>query len=151
MVLRLSELLERIRPAGAPGAPTEGEVQRRDGRRASEIETIAAILSSFEEEADAIVAAAQDEAETIRSRGHSRVRDIAAALPERKAVAEAEAAHLSERRDQLEAERLQNETDSTISRLEATAEARTPPLVEELMEVIWSQLLPTNTPTSPPP
>jgi hypothetical protein len=42
MVLRLSELLERIRPAGTPGAPTEGELQRRDDRRAAEIKNITA-------------------------------------------------------------------------------------------------------------
>jgi len=151
MVLRLSELLERIRPAGTPGAPTEGEVQRRDDRRAAEIAEITTILASFETEADAIISDAQSAAHEIRSGGHRIARETAAALPDRRAVAEAEAAHLLEERDRVEAEQLRSQTERTISELRANAEARTPLLVEEVMEVIWSQLLPEKTQTGPRP
>jgi hypothetical protein len=151
MVLRLSELLERIRPAGTPGAPTEGELQRRDDRRAAEIETIRAILTSFEAEADAIIATARNETDQVRSRGHSRAHETAAAVPDRIAVAEAEAAHLLEQRDRVETEQLHSQTEGTISQLRAQAEARTPLLVEEIMEVIWSQLLPPKTQSGPRP
>ncbi len=147
MVLRLSELLERIRPAGTPGAPTEGELQHRDDRRAGEIESITAILSSFETEADAIIATARNEADQLRSRGRSRARDAASGLPDRMAIAEAEAAHLLEQRDRVETDQLNSQTELTISQLRAQAEVRTPLLVEEIMEVIWSQLLPPDTPS----
>ncbi len=151
MVLHLSELLERIRPAGTAGAPTEGEVQRRDDRRAAEIENLTAILTSFETEADAIIATARNKADQLHSRGHSRAQDIATALAERMAVAETEAAHRLEQRDRVETERLQSQTELTISQVRAQAETRTPSLVEEIMEVIWSQLLPPNTPLGPRP
>lgn len=149
MVLRLSELLERIRPAGTPGAPTEGELERRDDRRAAEILTITAILTSFETEADAIIATARAEADQVRSRGHSRAHETATAMPDRMAVAEAEAANLIEQRDRVETVQLQSQTELTISQLRAEAEARTPLLVDEIMEVIWSQLLPPSTPSGP--
>jgi hypothetical protein len=146
MVLRLSELLERIRPAGTPGAPTEGELQQRNDRRADEIATLAAILTSFETEADLLVATARTEADQVRSRGHSRAHETTAAVPDRMAVAEAEAAHLLEQRDRVETEQLQSQTELTISQLRVKAEARTPLCVEEIMEVIWSQV-----PASAPP
>lgn len=151
MVQRLSELLERIRPAGTPGAPTEGELQRRDDRRAAEIETITAILTSFETEADAIIATARTEADQIRSRGYNRAHETAAAVPDGMAVAEAEAAHLIGQRDRVETEQLRSQTELTISQLRAEADTRTPLLVDEIMEVIWSQVLPTNTPSGPLP
>jgi hypothetical protein len=151
MVLRLSELLERIRPAGTPGAPTEGELQQRNDRRGDEIEAITAILTSFEAEADLLVATARTEADQVRSRGHSRAHETTAAVPDRMAVAEAEAAHLLEQRDRVETEQLQSQTELTISQLRVQAEARTPLLVEETMEVIWSQLLPASTPAGPRP
>jgi hypothetical protein len=151
MVLRLSELLERIRPAGTPGAPTEGELQHRGDRRAAEIAAITAILTSFETEADLLVATARTEADQVRSRGHSRVRGTAAAVPDRMAVAEAESAHLLERRDRVETEQLHSQTELAISQLRVQAEARTPFLVAEIMEVIWSQLLPPSTQSGPGP
>jgi hypothetical protein len=151
MVLRLSELLERIRPAGTPGAPTEGELQRRDDRRAAEIKNITAILTSFETEADTIIATAQNEAERVRSRGHIRAHETSAAVPDRMAVAEAEAAHVLEQRDRVETEQLHSQTELTITQLRAQAEAQTPLLVEEIMQVVWSQLLPPKTQSGPRP
>jgi hypothetical protein len=48
MVPRLSELLERIRPTGAPGAPTEGEGQRHREQQAREVAALTDVLRSFE-------------------------------------------------------------------------------------------------------
>lgn len=149
-MLRLSELLERIRPAGTPGAPTDGEVQRREDRRAAEIETITAILSSFETEADTIIATARNRADQVRSEGHSSALETAASVPDRMAMAEAESARVLEQRDRVETELLRSQTELTISQLRAQAQARTPLLVEEVMELIWSQLLPPRSPSEPP-
>lgn len=140
MAPRLSEILERIRPAGAPGAPTEGEFQHRLDRRADEIATLTAVLASFEAEADAVVARARAEADRLRSEAQRRVHEIAASLPDRVAVAEARAAHLLEERDQVEHERIRSEAAATISNLQARAEVQIPALVEEAMAMIWSQV-----------
>jgi vacuolar-type H+-ATPase subunit H len=138
MAARLSELLERIRPAGTPGAPSEGELQRRDARRADEIATLTALLASFEAEADAVVAEAVREADQLRSEGQRQARELVARLPNRIAVAEAEAARSHERLDQLEAEQLGDEAAQSIARLQARAAGEIPQLVDDIIDVIWS-------------
>jgi hypothetical protein len=140
MVLRLSELLERIRPTGAPGAPTEGEGRRRREHRAGEVAAVTSILSSFEADADALVAAARAQAEQVRAEGERRARDVRAALPERLAVAEAREAHAHEGRDRVEMGRLRDEADETVGRLRERADAEVPRLVDEVTEIIWSQV-----------
>ena len=150
MVSRLSELLERIRPAGAPGAPTEGEFQHRPDRRAQEIATLAAVLASFEAEADGVVATARAEADRLRSEAQRRVHEIAGSLPDRVAVAEARAAQLLEERDQVEHERIRSEAVATISTLQTRAEVQIPALVEEAMAMIWSQVPSRPEAGSPP-
>ena len=150
MAPRLSELLERIRPAGAPGAPTEGELQHRLDRRADEIATLTTVLASFEAEADAVVARARAEADRLRSEAQRRVHEIAASLPDRVAVAEARAAQLLEERDQVEHERIRSEAVATISTLQTRAEVQIPALVEEAMAMIWSQVPSRPEAGSPP-
>lgn len=140
MASRLSELLERIRPAGAPGAPTEGELQQRLDRSADEIATLTTVLASFQAEADAVVEAARAETDRLRSEAQRRVHEIAAALPDRVAVAEARAAHVLEERDDVEHERIRSEAAATISTCQARAEVQIPALVDEAMAVIWSQV-----------
>jgi hypothetical protein len=141
-VPRLSELLERIRPAGTPGAPSEGEVRRRDQRRAGEIASIALLLASWEGEADAVVAAGRADADRLLADGRRRADQIDSRLPDHVAHAEADAAHASARQDEVEVERLRRATADTISELRARADARLPGMVEEVTEVIWSQVAP---------
>jgi hypothetical protein len=150
MPMRLSELLERIRPAGTPGAPSEGELQRRDDRRAAELEAIVAILSSFEAEADTVIETAQAEAGRIRRQGEDRTQEITAAVSDLIAVAEAEAAHRLEQHDQVELNQLLSQTEQTISQLQRLADGQTPIVVDEAMEVVWAQLLPPITSPGPP-
>ena len=142
MVLRLSELLERIRPAGAPGAPTEGELQRSRDQSASEIASITAILASFEAEADAVVASAQAEADHLRSAGQRRAHELLLGLSDRVAVAEAQAAQIHEERHRDETTRLRSEAAQTIARLHDRADIEIPGLVDEVIGVIWSQVSP---------
>ena len=66
MVLTLRELLERIRPAGTPGAPSEGDRQRQREDRAAEVADITTVLAEFEAEADAIGTAAESDAHRLR-------------------------------------------------------------------------------------
>ena len=143
MVLRLSELLERIRPAGAPGAPTEGELQRRHDHRAGEIASITAILASYEAEADALVASAQAEADHLRSEGQRRAHELRRELSDRVAVAEAGAAQIHEEQHREETTRLRSEAAQTIAHLHDRADIEIPGLVDEVIGVIWSQVSPT--------
>lgn len=140
MVLQLSELLERIRPTGAPGAPTEGEGQRRRERRASEVAAVTSILSSFEAEADALVAAARAQAEQVRAEGERRAQGVRVTLPERLAVAEAGEAHAHEERDRVEMGQFRDEAAQAVDRLHERADAEIPRLVDEVMQLIWSQV-----------
>ena len=88
-MLRLSELLERIRPAGAPGAAAEGDDQHRRNILAAEIADIERALAAFEHEADQLVATAREEAEQLRRDGDRRADQIRAGLADRVAVAQA--------------------------------------------------------------
>lgn len=143
MVLRLSELLERIRPAGAPGAPTEGELERSRDQRANEIASITAILASYEAEADALVASAQAEADHFRSAGRRRAHELRLGLSDRVTVAEAQAAQIHEERHRDETTQLRSEAAQTIAHLHDRAGIEIPGLVDEVIEVIWSQVSPT--------
>ena len=138
MAPRLSELLERIRPAGTPGAPSEGERQRRDARRADEIAKVTAVLAALEAEADAVVAEAVQEADRLHSDASRHVQEIAARLPDRIAVAEAEAARLREDLDQIEVEKLRDDAAESIAHLRERADVEIPRLVDEIVEVVWS-------------
>ena len=142
MATRLGEILERIRPAGAPGAPTEGEFQKRHDRSADEIAAIAAVLAAFEAEADAVVDEARAEAKRLHAQAERRVHEITSALPDRVAVAESRAAHRHEEADRAQIDRVRNEAAETIADLQARAAARTPMLVQEAMAAIWSQVSP---------
>lgn len=59
-MLRLSELLEQICPAGTPGAPTEGAQQHLRDLQDREIADIDVFLRGFEAEADQVLAASTD-------------------------------------------------------------------------------------------
>jgi len=140
----LSELLERIRPAGAPGAPTEGELQRRRDHRAGEIAPITAILASFEADAEALVTSAQAEADHLRSEGRRRTDEIRLGLADRVALAEAQAAQIFEERHGDDTARLRGEAAQAIDHLNERADAEIPGLVDEVIGLIWSQIPPAT-------
>jgi hypothetical protein len=141
MVMRLSELLDRIRPAGAPGAASEGEYQRaRDAL--DEIAGIAELLRSFEAEADAVITAGHDEAEQLRRRAERRVHEIHAELPDRLAMAGTGSARQAEVEGDARLEGIADETDRVIRELRSRAAGRMPRLVDAALEVVW-QSLPT--------
>lgn len=137
-MVRLSELLERIRPAGSPGAAAEGEEQHRRSILDAEIADIALTLAGFEQEAERIVATARQEAEQLRRDGERRAELTRAELADRLAVARAAATEpdrvLAEHDAVLEA------TRQDADRLHRVAEERVPPLVETIVGSIWSML-----------
>jgi hypothetical protein len=144
MPLGLSELLERIRPAGAPGAPTEGERQRRRDDRASEIAGIAHVLASFEAESRTTVAAANAEGERLRRVGQARAAEARAGAPDRIAVGVVQAGERHQDLDRSDAARVRAEADREIACLQERAEADIPRLVDRAMQVIWSSTVPSD-------
>ncbi len=143
MVLRLSELLERIRPTGAPGAPAGGD-QLRDSQAATEIADITRILTRFEAETDEEISAARERADQIRATAERQVRRIRDDLPRAVADARGAGAASSARQTQVELDRIAHDTHGEIDRLSARA-AELPRLVDTAMAVIREELMPRST------
>jgi hypothetical protein len=144
MPTRLSELLERIRPAGAPGAPHEGERQRQADDRAGEITDVLELLVDFEAEARTVLADGHKEADRVRSNAHRRAATGRASLPDLMARAEAEAAHRDDRGLDDREETIRQRADEDIERLEARADAEIRRLADRAVEIIISSILDTE-------
>jgi cell division septum initiation protein DivIVA len=139
-MLQLSELLERLRPAGTPGAPTEGEQQRRHELREHEIATVSSTLRGFEAEAERVVAAGRAEADRLRRDGERRAQLVEAQLPDRIAVARGEAVQHDKERGDGEITTVKHDAERKIARIEADAESRVPQLADAVAATIWSTL-----------
>jgi vacuolar-type H+-ATPase subunit H len=137
-VLRLSELLERIRPAGAPGAAAEGDEQHRRHILDAEVADIARVLAAFEQEADQLVADARKEADQLHQEGDRRAEQIRAGLADRVAVAQAAA--IERQQTDSEHDSIVESTRRDAERLRADAAARLPELVDTVLRSIWSNL-----------
>ncbi|MGA7759374.1 MAG: hypothetical protein WCA90_06035 [Ilumatobacteraceae bacterium] len=141
-MLRLSELLERIRPAGAPGAAAEGDEQHRRNILHAEIAEVARVLDDFEREADQLVVTSRHEAEQIRRDGERRAEQIRASLADRLAVARA--AGTESRDSDAEHEAIVETTRRDAERLRLDAGTRIPALAGTIAGSIWAAL-PTET------
>lgn len=141
-MLRLSELLERLRPAGTPGAPTEGEQQRRHELREHEVAAVTTVLREFEAAADEVVAEGRAEAERIRRDGERRAHLVEAQLPDRIAIARADAVRLHDERGENEITDVEQRARRDIARIEQQAAKRMPELADAVVAVIWSSLAP---------
>ena len=140
MPLRLSELLERIRPAGAPGAPTEGEQQREEFDRASEMAEIAAVLAGFEEEANERAAVANAEAAKPGRDAEREARRIRSAIPDRVATVQAAAAIGHGTQGRSEQTAVAEETAKELARLTIQGEALIPDLVAAATDIVWAMV-----------
>jgi hypothetical protein len=138
MPLRLSELLERIRPAGTPGAPTEGEQQREEYDRAHEIGEIAVVLAAFEAEADALIRSATTDAAELGRDAERQARQIRAAVPERIATVQAAAAERHEKQDEADQTHVTDQTVAEVARLKGQAASLIPSLVAATTRVVWA-------------
>jgi vacuolar-type H+-ATPase subunit H len=141
MPTRLSELLERIRPAGAPGAPHEGERQRQADDRAGEIIDVLDLLVEFEAEARTVLADGHKEADRVLSNAHRQASAGRASLPDLMAQTEAEAAHRDDRRLDDREETIRQRADEAIELLETRADAEIRRLADRAVEIIISSIL----------
>lgn len=142
---RLSEILERIRPAGAPGASAEGEGRREQDHFEHETAAIAAALAEFEAEASVLVEAARREASEILEDGERRARQIRARLPDRIAVAMTSVEDHGRAGAGDELDGVRDDSQSAVDRLGAQAADGIDEFVDVVVNSIWSIL-----PTSPP-
>lgn len=137
MATRLSDLLERIRPAGAPGAATETTTQReRDA--ATEVAGVAAAIADAEQAAAEVVARARRAAADVVQEGEQQARQIRADLPDRVAAEGAAIATQGPQGDDAEA-RLAVETDQRIAALRADAGRARPALVTQAVAAVWDE------------
>lgn len=139
MASRLSELLERIRPAGTPGAPSD-LISQRQQAAAEELAELVRVLSCFEVEADDVVAGAREQAARVRADAERRAEETRANLPERLAVVESSGVRQVEDRGDVEIARIAAESEQEIARLTSRAEVHLPELVDTSIEVIWGML-----------
>ena len=139
MASRLTELLDRIRPAGTPGAPSD-PVPRHEQAVAAELAGLATVLAGFDAEVDDILADARAEAERLRVEAERRAQQLRGDLPDRIAVAEATALDSTPEHDDPDGERFERECDEQVRRIRARASALAPELVERAIAVIWDDV-----------
>lgn len=143
-MLTLSELLERIRPTGTPGAPNEGEQQKwREGRTA-ELAEVTKLLAEFEDHAQDVVAAAEADAKRRREDAQRQARRIAATLPDRIAIAKVEIADRDSERRDAEELRIRSAAEQEAARLLRTADEAIPGLVDTAVQLIWDSVTPVQ-------
>lgn len=135
MARRLSELLERIRPAGSPGAAgtAEPNVERAV---ADEISMLVDALRPFEDEVDAELDAARTRAEAIYADGERRAALVRDGAAERIAL-ETAAARASDRtRVEEERHRIAEATAVEIARRRERADAARDVLAARVIDVL---------------
>lgn len=135
MVVRLSELLERIRPAGTPGAAGESA-----GRQATEEEIVplVAVLRDFDEEADRVRDEAHRRADEALADAERRARRVRGELTDRVAIAGGESAKPVDSRGEDECRRVSAEARDTIERRRRRADAVRAEWVDRIVTAIWS-------------
>jgi hypothetical protein len=138
----LSELLERIRPAGAPGAPSEGDRQRDEFDRAHEVAGIASVLAGFEEEVGKLIGAANKEAEQIRVGADLRANQIRSSVPDRIAKGQAQAMRTHLRYGAEQRDSADHEVALELARRRGKAQRSTAPRRPAAIDSIGSMLPP---------
>jgi hypothetical protein len=134
---RLSELLDRFRPAGSPGASvaTGGTI---GGVRPSELDAILVELRRYEVEATAAIDEAGVQAASVQKAAQDRAGRIRAGLPEACAAAQADAE--TRRRQALQSSLGDTSTESEreIQRLRTSAPERIGFVVAEVLAGVRS-------------
>ena len=139
-MLTIRELLERIRPAGTPGPPTEGERRRRSEARAVEIAEVVALLAEFEAEADAIVDAAETAGRRVQAEARAQAARIAASTPDRVATAGTEVAARDEQERDAEASTIRAQAEQDAERLIESSKTTIPDVVGLAVKMIWDSV-----------
>jgi hypothetical protein len=145
MALRLSELLERIRPAGAPGVASDGE-QQTDRLTIEETVEVARLLGEYAAEADLEISRAREHAQQLRQEADRQSQRDRADLPDRLAAARIGGESPLARQRDIELARLADQTAHELDRLDAQAALEMPKLVEAAIGLIWEMLEPHGQP-----
>lgn len=141
MPLGLRDLLERIRPAGAPGAPADG-ARPADHARSAELAEVRALLEELDAAADAIVDAGRRRADELEREALAEARSIRAALPDRIArIAESDTGSADDLA-RSELDRLAGETARSIEQRRLAVETHGDEIVRAALDVIWSAARP---------
>lgn len=137
MAMRLSELLERIRPAGTPGSAdsAESNVERA---AAVEIAAVATVLRRFDEKIDTELAEARSRSDAIRADGERRAALVRDGAVEQVAVAATAARESDRARVEDERRRVAATTSVEIERRRTSADAAREQLVDRVFTLIRS-------------
>ena len=139
MAVRLSELLERIRPAGTPGAA--GDAVTADERaREGELAAVVAELALFDAEADRTTEAAHEWASEIIADAERRARAIRDQQADRVAVAGAAGAAAETAENADECRRITAAAATEIERRRERAVAERDRVAARVVDVIWSSI-----------
>ena len=140
--MRLNDLLDRVRPAGAPGASAEGETHHAEDVAQRELTEVAAALDQFAVEAEEIVAAARADVVEIEQDAERRVQQIRAGRADRLARASTSVPERSDGDDDDDddPQRILNASRAEVERERARAKQEIPRLANAAVEVIWSDV-----------
>ena len=138
--MRLNDLLDRVRPAGAPGASAEGETRHAEGVAQRELTEVTAALDRFAVEAEEIVAVARADVAEIEQDAERRVQQIRAGRADRLARASASMPELSVGDGDDDPQRILNASRAEAERERARAKQEIPRLADAAVEVIWSDV-----------
>lgn len=135
MAMRLSELLERIRPAGTPGSADSAESNLARALT-DEIAPLVAVLRRYDDEVGAELDDARARADTIRADGERRAALIRDGVAERVAAAAASVCESDRTRVDDERRRVAEAARAEIERRRANAEAARERLADRVLETI---------------
>jgi hypothetical protein len=139
------DLLERFRPAGAPGAATPAGVPSdRATALSDELGPVLALLADTEQECARIRREGEDLSTRVRTDAAARSVAAVAAGRDRAEAARAEVVELQHRRSRADAERELSQAHRTIATIERTSRAGVPDLVARVVEAVRSDLLATS-------
>ena len=139
------DLLERFRPAGAPGAATPAGVPSdRSAALSDELGPVLAMLADTEQECARIRREGDDLAARVRADAAARAAATLAGGRDRADAARAEVVELQHRRSKADAERELSQAHRTIAAIERTSRAGVPDLVARVVEAVRSDLLATS-------
>jgi hypothetical protein len=142
MVFRLVDLLDRIRPAGAPGALVEEGTLRSEQAVELEVAELRRRLLEIDAEAAELVDAARRDAAEIVAEGARVARQRRAELADRVAVAGGQDAAAEDERAEQELARLRDDTERAVATLRDAFDAHAAELVDAAVAVIWRDLGP---------
>ena len=140
--MAVRDILERFRPAGAPGAATStGVPSDRVAELSAELGPVLTLLSDTERETARIRREGDDVAARVRADAAARAAATISAARDRAEAARAEVADLQHRRSRIDAERELSDARRTIVGIERTSRAQVPDLVARVVAAVRSDLL----------